>query len=549
MISTTRFLRFVPVVERELRMAARGKALYRWRTLVVTLGLGIMALLTSVMSSAQTPAETQGRNLFHALLLVSAVYALLASISVTADCVSREKREGTLGLLFLTDLRGFDIILGKLAASSLHTTYGLIGLLPLLAIPVMLGGVSIYGGLVATAAVVNLLFLSLAVGIFVSTISWDERRATFAAMVTMIVLMLGPMLVGGMWVWMFGRGSLSEVLFSGLSPLFPLLASVPGPGGALPWSPAVGLLPSHLLGWLLLLVAGRWVGQAWHSRSGSPVRRTVDERVFTSADPVARGRSRRQMLEAHPLVWLLERHPGKRFYADGLVFAIMAIWALGYRTYGTGMFGGPGWFLVVPVALLIHVVMATWVVAESSMRLLEDRRSGALELLLCTSLTDLEFVRGHRLALRRLFLRPVLMLAAAEVFVAFAGFGQEGDEVSMNGRWMLLAMALAVVVDTYSLSWIGMRLAVSLPTVNRVGLMALAITPLGPLALTLVTGAILGAVTGGWNQLSFVMMLGIWVFLVLAIDAGVGQVWCRRWVRREFREAVARVQPRAAVSG
>lgn len=549
MIRRARFFRFVPVVERELRMAARGKALYRWRIAVVTLALGLMAVLTSVMSGAQTPAATQGRNLFHVLLLVSAVYALMASIAVTADSISREKREGTLGLLFLTDLRGLDIVLGKLAASSLHTTYGLIGLLPLLAIPVMLGGVSIYGGIVATAAVVNLLFLSLAVGIFVSTISWDERRSTFAAMVTMIVLMLGPMLVGGIWVWLFGRGTLAQVLFSGLSPLFPLLSSVPGPSGVLPWSPVLGLLPSHLVGWLLLLVAGRWVEQAWHSRSGSPVRRTVDERVFTSADPAARATSRRRMLEAHPLVWLLERHPGKRFYADGLVFAIMAIWVWGYRTYGTGMFGGPGWFLIVPVALLIHVVMAAWVVAESSMRLLEDRRSGALELLLCTSLTDQEFVRGHRLALRRLFLRPVVMLAAAEVFVAFTGFGQEGDEVSTNGRWMLLAMAFAVSLDTHSLSWIAMRLAVSLPTVNRVGLMALAITPFGPMILTLLVATLVGVTTGGWRDLTFPWVLGIWVSLVVLVDLVIGQWWCRRWVLREFREAVARVQPRTAVAG
>ncbi|MBL9138461.1 MAG: ABC transporter permease [Verrucomicrobiales bacterium] len=549
MIRRARFFRFVPVVERELRMAARGRALYRWRMVVVTLALGLMAVLTSVMSGAQTPAETQGRHLFHALLVVSAVYALLASISVTADSISREKREGTLGLLFLTDLRGLDIVLGKLAASSLHTTYGLIGLLPLLAIPVMLGGVSIYGGIVATAAVVNLLFLSLAVGIFVSTISWDERRSTFAAMVTMLVLMLGPMLIGGIWVWLFGRGTLAQVLFSGLSPLFPLLASVPGPGGVLPWSPTLGLLPSHLLGWLLLLVAGRWVEQAWHSRSGNPVRRTVDERVFTSADPVARSASRRRMLEAHPLVWLLERHPGKRFYADGLIFAIMAIWVWGYRTYGTGMFGGPGWFLIVPVAILIHVVMAAWVVAESSMRLLEDRRSGALELLLCTSLTDRDLVRGHRLALRRLFLRPVILLAAAEVFVAFTGFGQEGDEVSTHGRWMLLAMAFAVSLDTHSLSWIAMRLAVSLPTVNRVGLMALAITPFGPMVLTLLAATLLGVMTGGWRELTFPLVLGIWVSWVLVVDLVVGQWWCRRWVLREFREAVAKVQPRAAVAG
>jgi hypothetical protein len=113
----------------------------------------------------------------------------------------------------------------------------------------------------------------------------------------------------------------------------------------------------------------------------------VDERVFAPRNPEERAGSRKRLLEVHPLIWLLERHRGKQFYADGLVFSIMIIWAWGYRSYGTEMFGGPSWFLILPIAILIHVILAAWVVAETSVRLIEDRRSGALELLLCTSLT------------------------------------------------------------------------------------------------------------------------------------------------------------------
>jgi len=31
-------------------------------------------------------------------------------VLITADCLSEEKREGTLGLLFLTDLKGYDVV-------------------------------------------------------------------------------------------------------------------------------------------------------------------------------------------------------------------------------------------------------------------------------------------------------------------------------------------------------------------------------------------------------------------------------------------------------
>jgi hypothetical protein len=59
----------------------------------------------------------------------------------TADCISSEKREGTLGLLFLTDLKGYSVILGKMLATSLNSFYALTAIFPVLAIPLLLGGI------------------------------------------------------------------------------------------------------------------------------------------------------------------------------------------------------------------------------------------------------------------------------------------------------------------------------------------------------------------------------------------------------------------------
>ncbi len=545
----SRFLKVLPIVERELRMAARGKATYRWRMGLVAGGLGVMALLIWALTEERASQTDQGRTVFLTLVFLSATYAFLASISVTADSVSREKRDGTLGLLFLTDLRGSDIILGKLAANSINTVYGLVGMLPLLAVPILMGGTSVTSAVIAALGVVNLMFLSLVLGILVSTISWDERRATFAAMIVGLVVMIGPFVMGGIWVALFGRGPIWAVLLSGTSPLLPLVSLVPNITGTRAWPLFLDLVPSHLLGWVLLLVAGRLAERTWQSRSGGTVKRTIDERLFTPRNPGSRSRHRGRMLDAHPLVWLLERHPGKRFYADGLVLAILAIWFWGYRAYGTEMFGGPSWFLVVPLAFLLHLIFASWVVAESSMRLLEDRRTGGLELLLCTSLTDRDLVGGHRLALRRLFLRPVLLLVAAEVLVAFTGFGGPGDASATNGMLMMLALAFAVLLDTHALSWIAIRLAISLPTVNRVGTFALAITPFGPMILTaLIAPTLMSFMDPGPNR-GFPIVLGTWVVCVALVDLVVGQWWCRRSVMRDFREIAARNQPGAAVAG
>src|SRR5262245_43592514 len=101
-----------------------------------------------------------GKEIFSGLAVVGMIYALLAGPLTTVDCLSRERREGTLGLLFLTDLRGYDVVLGKMAAAAFDMVLGLTAVLPLLSIPLLMGGVNLtqFTRLVLTLA--NLTFFS-----------------------------------------------------------------------------------------------------------------------------------------------------------------------------------------------------------------------------------------------------------------------------------------------------------------------------------------------------------------------------------------------------
>src|SRR4029450_9547413 len=99
----------------------------------------------------------------------------------TADCVSEEKRDSTLGLLFLTDLKGYDIVFGKLAATSLNAFYGLLALFPVMAIPLLVGGVTVNEFWRVVLVALNNMFFSLAVGLFCSAIGRDERKAMATA--------------------------------------------------------------------------------------------------------------------------------------------------------------------------------------------------------------------------------------------------------------------------------------------------------------------------------------------------------------------------------
>jgi hypothetical protein len=162
--------------------------------------------------------------------------------------LSREKREGTIGLLFLTDLRGYDVVFGKLAGTSLNSVYSLLAIFPPLAVSLTLGGVT--GGEFwrLTLLLVNTLFLSLSVGMCVSAVSLSERKAWLATLGLLAGITGVPLLLPD---WLLGPAAklfyFSPVLaFKGMFDLsYQMDASRY-------WSSLAG---SHALGWILMGMA------------------------------------------------------------------------------------------------------------------------------------------------------------------------------------------------------------------------------------------------------------------------------------------------------
>src|SRR5437667_8476453 len=100
-----------------------------------------MVILLSSSISYGVGFVQLGGPLFAVLTWMSLAAALSAGLFFTSDCLSEEKREGTLGFLFLTDLRGYDLVLGKLMAVLLRCLFALIAVFPILAITQLMGGV------------------------------------------------------------------------------------------------------------------------------------------------------------------------------------------------------------------------------------------------------------------------------------------------------------------------------------------------------------------------------------------------------------------------
>src|SRR5215510_15016127 len=119
----------LPIAERELRVAARARTTYRSRQ-------NIAAIILFIFAGLYWNFGTQGgfmtAKIFFLLSGLCFIYSLFAGLILTADCISSEKRDGTLGLLFLTALKPFDLVAGNILATSLKAFFGLFAAFPIL---------------------------------------------------------------------------------------------------------------------------------------------------------------------------------------------------------------------------------------------------------------------------------------------------------------------------------------------------------------------------------------------------------------------------------
>jgi len=155
----------VAVIGRELRAESRRPGNYWLRVLAAG---GLMMVFASVVITWQDDAAYLGRTLFRILYQTTLFACWILTPLMTADCISRERREGTLGLLFLTPLTPLDVILGKSGVHILRVLTLFVAALPILGMPFVLGGVAWQMAVPAVADLAGAVLMGIAAGLYAS---------------------------------------------------------------------------------------------------------------------------------------------------------------------------------------------------------------------------------------------------------------------------------------------------------------------------------------------------------------------------------------------
>jgi len=179
----------LPLIERELRVALRKQRPAQGRFKVAALSVACSMLW--VVYAALSGDRDVGLALELGLCLAG-LYFVVQVPMLTAGALAEERRNQTLGLLFLSGLGAMEVFASKLLSSALIAFTNLLAIFPMLAVPFLLGGVS-YPLFIAIICVLPALMLfALAVSLLASALTREDTTAVVLANVLWAVICLLP---------------------------------------------------------------------------------------------------------------------------------------------------------------------------------------------------------------------------------------------------------------------------------------------------------------------------------------------------------------------
>jgi ABC-type transport system involved in multi-copper enzyme maturation permease subunit len=415
-----------PIVRRELRVAAKRRITYRLRWIVALLGAaGVLAAAN--IAGGYTIAV--GYFVFWTASMIMMVVCGAAGLLLTTDSISREKREGTLGLLFLTRLTAADVVLGKLTAGALNGGAVAFAVLPFLAFSLCLGGVTAGELWLMSGALLFLLAFSLTLGIFVSTLM---RKEGLAALV-FCSLMLAPV---GLTVLAIMKWASVPKLIAVSNPFFPAFAVTEGRGFFFPsnvaWQ-AIAFQSAAIIGMLgvsFIILPWTVKGSATRQKKIKIVpRQFLEWRGKFDTNPVCTLSCR----YGHAIALLL--------ICVGMYFVV--------RFSAT-----TAWEKEVTFLILMTFLPKLFVLWHASGVMAGERQSGFLESLLTTPITGGDVLRGKMSAIKWQVVPSLTFAMLALWWTSTNWWGTKGEITP--GATVGLAAMITLLIDVHSIGWVGL---------------------------------------------------------------------------------------------
>jgi ABC-type transport system involved in multi-copper enzyme maturation permease subunit len=191
-----------PVFQREMRTQARGPQPWRLRLLATSMALGGLALL---LLKDPSMFVGKGTDAFFAVNFGAALILGIIGPLLTHDLLSRERREGTLGLLCSTPLTSREMVLGKASSAFLQAVAVWLVMTPILMLPFLQGGVQLADVVLMIALQGGVTISGLASGLAASAWNRSAGWALFSGYALLLLVLVAILIPVGMVVAVISR--------------------------------------------------------------------------------------------------------------------------------------------------------------------------------------------------------------------------------------------------------------------------------------------------------------------------------------------------------
>ncbi len=427
-----------PVIERELRAQSR----HGFSHVIRLIGPAALLGVCIILGAASGFESQKGAYLFgwlHSTLLV-AIW-ILAPV-ICADCISRERREGTVGLLFLTPLRAREIVLAKGFAHGIRALTLWLAALPVMTIPFLLGGVVWKEAALSVLVNFSSLCWALAAGLLASSVSKSWLRALLLAaglavcMATVFDILNGTCVLSTIgsdgafqmpwpffrWRWQsYAKTNYHQVAlpagFFGITDAGGWWGQMFGTlrhKSQLAWLMGeAGLAFFSLLVLLLAVLVASWnLRRVWQEEPPSARRLWLEDKLFTPVVAVNffQGWIRRK-LERNPIGWLEQRTWSGRLVTWG--------WLAVMISFYSAVFDSPNVeHLLAFVQNLMSWTLVGIIAASAAGSFQRERETRVLEILLVSPMSAGQIISGRLRGLWGQFLPALLLLLLMWGFLA-----------------------------------------------------------------------------------------------------------------------------------
>jgi hypothetical protein len=403
-----------------------------------------------------------------------------------------------------------------------------------LAVPLLMGGITNGEFWRMVLVLMDTFLLSLAIGVFVSVLSWNARRAMGANFLLLLLITAIPAAGAGTIAY-FSSSSrvIDPLLYSCPVYSFDLSSDAKYKWGAEHFWSSIAVI--HGLTWLLVALACWLVSRSWQDRPAAAGKIGWRDRWqgWSYGGPSRREALRKRLLDINAFYWLAARAWFKPI-GVWLGLAFVGCWWL-YMRLALQF----SWFdesFSLTTGFILNCLLKLWIAVEAGQRFAEDQKIGALELWLSTPLTVGDILGGQLLALRRQFLGPLLVTVAVELLLVFTA-----AQHSFQNRSEVLAFGLGglilLLADVSALICVAISQALTARTPNRANVTTIVRILILPTVLYGAVGVVafiwttsLGVAGPEWK---FYVRMWFWLGIITDLAYGLPAWW---QLRTRFRQ-------------